>query len=184
VSKRFGRNQKRKMRAELQFAIDMTQRTGQQLIEQKHLTKHATEKLQVALNGLREIAEQLPHYSVLVPPKTMDTGLRELHPDTLWSVPIEPREIGFSTCDTAERLYMRIAELQQAVFDVDFDKYAHRIHLMLKFGRADVRYVIDQHAFADMYHGAGPAYVAHLVCRNMEPVLAQQLHDFMKPNRL
>ena len=133
MSKRFGRNQKRKMRAALAETAAVAQRWERAADQQKNKARELAEEL-------RDVARKLTEYTVFLAPQVtrVDSPLRRMT--------MAPKVSAYAAADSdmAIRESLRTIDLMTTELDVEHDPYTRAVHINFMFGDDKLSYAVSE----------------------------------------
>ncbi len=169
MSRRFGRNQRRRLREELAAAQTAKDRFETAWHREAGLLRHVSDKRQEAEERLLEIYEMLPALCMLAPPKRRE--VQSL--DTPFYAVAPPRgrpDLG----DTVP-----IVALHAVSAAVDEDLLRHSLHATLTCKGEKVAYAVTEEAL----YGMGEQQLVRLVERQIAPLLTKALIECLRKRR-
>lgn len=169
MGNRFGRNQKRKMRADLERWQEAHRRECE-------LASWLREKGRRDKETVERVAKVLGEHFIALEPKTLMA--RELIGylrlprvgDSIFDMDVSP--------DTCESVEMAIEELEANWMELRADKLTGKQFVLLKSPGGDVGYALSRTAL--LLNGADANRLADEVARAMAPVLADSFRKYMR----
>lgn len=150
MTSRFGRNKRRRARAELAAATDQAGRLQEALEMQRGLTTHFREKHSDLAEVLAEVRECAGPLSALLPVE----GKLKVAGDARRRVEVDVGEpMQFSVVDDPQALEMKTLErvpLEVLLTSIENDVMRRRVHLHVEFQDGHVAYAMDAQTIAGL----------------------------------
>jgi hypothetical protein len=163
VSRRFGRNQRRRAR-------DEVARLGQALSMESGLREHIASERDKLRFDLNEARRMLPAMSLALPPGVMQ--LRQSAQDRLEVQVFPPVSRDMCAAGTSVRDTIRVLPLRVMLAHCDRDQFAGMLHVRVRFADGQVAYAVTDESLRALGRHED---VAQFLAREMAPVLAQAI---------
>lgn len=147
MSRRYGRNQKRRAREALANAMQYGERFRIAWQRETELLKDIAAKKRHLEEVLNDIREALPEGSALLPPGSLATGMR---PDPHTPILVAPVDLNiFKPHDPNARTFTP-TELRTLVCSIDPEHFSGKLHFNVQFMDKEFRYAISPGALYAM----------------------------------
>lgn len=171
MSRRFGRNQRRRLREELAKATTDKERYQAAWQRESGLLQHMREKNERALDTLQEIYEMVSRFSVMAPPEHVEVQnpklgmayLPDITPDFL----------------TSDQDTFRVITLHAVQAAVREDRLRHALHATLSYNGEGVAYAISEEAILN----APESVIRRRIEREIVPRLTAELINQIRRRR-
>lgn len=179
MANRFGRNQRRKMRAqvqevtlkntELQGAIN---RTNEGLYQQNALLQKHGDKIRRLEKEISDARKVVGHYSVLFPPDTLEMNSKPQDRIRVHVPPImDVNSLEYGENYEPTSASFDITELSIMLANVNFDPVKGGQHVIVTFGDGKWGYAMDSQAMKTMPTG----YLVESIAKQLAMLIAQSL---------
>jgi hypothetical protein len=150
VSRRFGRNQKRKMRAQLQELELAVTASCNNYTQERNSHAHTKAKLQTALNGLNSIGNNFVEFSALLPPKELAAFNGMINHGQFFLPVIGPLAMPLDCSDAVYEIERRVAVLHAVEVFFERTDFDMMLHCELRLDDMRVSYAITDQALYNM----------------------------------
>lgn len=182
MSRRFGRNQKRKMRAELAHVLEREEKLNKAYWREQALMSDLSKSNDVLRETINLTEKVLGQYFATLPPKTIDVNEEFEMPRKHWDMTIPPRALS-DYLDMSEPLKAKFDIIRAAVMrgEAWIDALLGQMHVRFVSPAGDVAYVFTPNVFRNM----PPEYAARALAKNMANYLINnpEFQQFIGINR-
>ena len=166
MSKRFGRNQRRRLKEQLAVAEDKASRFEEGYYRETGLLAHVSSKNAELRAALEEIKRMAGRFSILVPPSTVTTATNAPG----------PFRVALPNRLSDEELMMTTLNAVESAIEVDQNR---RVHALLQHPDGKVRYALSSEAACFMTKEE----LITMITRYAIPDMVRSLVDQMKGKR-